>query len=391
MGRKPLKGERTSGVGREERHRAEKKIQPRAEKKIQSRAERKRQHGIKRKRQPGAERKSRLRRSSWKRLGMACALVLLVAIAFYLPQVIFQVQDSLLCAKTILDEKESVDVEALGTTYEKSLYKRLLNFAEGLAAGEEFYVASQNLEVTQEVYDFLQAGVGLYEGIFTALIELDIIPVLFWEEGVVVNQWKQYVIYSDDYAKGVNFILWYIEVKDSSDAVVKLLVDAETGTMYAAKTEDNQHFYYDSDGSYLYSDTWMEDVAPNFWYYLASSYEASMAGEITSSWNVLNGESEVNFNNVDGEVGMSYVESYDETVQKEMTAKLAESQKESLRENAGYWKEGRTMCFRLPYQEVSLEIRLEVGEVKKESKYINIYPQVLAGIRQVYELIPEFA
>ena len=33
------------------------------------------------------------------------------------------------------------------------------------------------------------------------------IPVRYWEDGATVNQWKQYVIYSDDYAKGVNFIL----------------------------------------------------------------------------------------------------------------------------------------------------------------------------------------
>ena len=49
------------------------------------------------------------------------------------------------------------------------------------------------------------------------------------------------------------------------------------------------------------------------------------------------------------------------------------------------------MCFRLPYQEVSLEVRMEIGEVGQQSKYINIYPQLLTGIREIYELIPEFA
>ncbi len=347
----------------------------------------------------------RPRRSPWKRLGMVCSLILLVAVALFLPQMIFQVQDGLLCAKTILDEKESVDVEALGTTYEKSLYKRLLNFAEGMAAEEIFYVATQNLDVTQEVYSFLKSA-DLYQGILVALMEFNMIPVRYWEDGATVNQWKQYVIYSDDYAKGVNFILWYIEVKDITEAVVKLLVDAETGTIYAVKTEDNQHFYYDSDGGYLYSEIWMEDVAPNFWYYFAIAYEASANIESTDSWI---GQST---GRTDQESNVSYYESmydkalvagssdeslykYDEIMQKDALereeAMLAYAQEEMLRKNAGYWKEGRTMCFRLPYQEVSLEVRMEIGEVGQQSKYINIYPQLLTGIREIYELIPEFA
>ena len=147
-------------------------------------------------------------------------------------------------------------------------------------------------------------------------------------------------------------------------------------------------------------------MAPNFWYYFAIAYEASANIESTDSWN---GQST---GRTDQESNVSYYESmydkalvagssdesiykYDEIMQKDALereeAMLAYAQEEMLRKNAGYWKEGRTMCFRLPYQEVSLEVRMEIGEVGQQSKYINIYPQLLTGIREIYELIPEFA
>ena len=63
-----------------------------------------------------------------------------VLAALWIPQIIFGLQDGILCRDTTLGQKESMDVEALSTTYEKSLAQRLKSFAEGLGEGDSYYV-----------------------------------------------------------------------------------------------------------------------------------------------------------------------------------------------------------------------------------------------------------
>ena len=63
------------------------------------------------------------------------------------------------------------------------------------------------------------------------------IPVMIWESYYSVVTWKQYVIYSDHFEEGVNFILWYIEMQDEDGGTLKLLTDAEDNTLYGIKTE----------------------------------------------------------------------------------------------------------------------------------------------------------
>ena len=62
-----------------------------------------------------------------------CILLLTVS---YAPQLIFAVQDGILWGQPSLSQRESMDVETLSTTYESSLARRMMNYAEGLAAGD---------------------------------------------------------------------------------------------------------------------------------------------------------------------------------------------------------------------------------------------------------------
>ena len=78
-------------------------------------------------------------------------LALLIAAAFFAPQILFHVQDAILCRDTVLTQQESLNVETLSTTYEQSLEKRMQNYAEGLAEGDMFYVTAQDLALTGEV------------------------------------------------------------------------------------------------------------------------------------------------------------------------------------------------------------------------------------------------
>jgi len=306
------------------------------------------------------------------------AIVALLVLALFVPQIIFRVQDTILCSSITLGARENVDVEALSAAYERSLYKRLLNFTEGKSAGDQFYVTAQDLELTNEVYEYLESREG-FEAI-AVFFELNLLPMIFWERTYEVTQWKQYVIYSDDYAKGVNFILWYIELQVESGTRMMLLADAETGTIYAVKTCDCSELFYNSDGNYLYSYYWMEEAAPAFWYYFCRYYEA-----------------------MSDEESQGYIEKW--TEEYETDASVDIQMKESVNdsaiphsaeagdwmENAGYRLEDQQMRFLLPYGATSLEVLLQVGELKSDSKFIYYHPDVSVGIRQIYELIPEFA
>ena len=168
-------------------------------------------------------------------------LALLIAAAFFAPQILFHVQDAILCRDTVLTQQESLNVETLSTTYEQSLEKRMQNYAEGLAEGDMFYVTAQDLALTGEVREYVYSDRGLFSEAVNNFASIGLLPWYIWEADYTVLRWKQYVIYSDDFAKGVNFILWYVEMKDSNGVVVKLLGDAEDGTVYALRTESDQY------------------------------------------------------------------------------------------------------------------------------------------------------
>ena len=56
----------------------------------------------------------------------------------------------------------------------------------------------------------------------------------------------------------------------------------------------------------------------------------------------------------------------------------------------GDW-ENRLARLRLPYKAASLEIFIEFGTLDSEEKGLSYaYPDILIGVRQLYEMIPEF-
>ena len=82
----------------------------------------------------------RYSRKREKKIMLYLVMISLLMGAFLLPQVIFRIQDRILCRDITLGKRESMDVEALSTSYEKSLAVRMTDFAEGLAGNDSFYV-----------------------------------------------------------------------------------------------------------------------------------------------------------------------------------------------------------------------------------------------------------
>ncbi len=170
------------------------------------------------------------------------AFALLIVSALWLPQVFFELSDALMYGEISRMEQEKPDVLTLTTGYEESLYRRLSDFAEGLAGQTQYYVDEQPKEVTEEIREFLFGSElhfyanGIYEDVIVGMLleSLGFSPESFARKTELeLYQWNQYVIYSDDYARGVNFILWCFGLKNSSGDNLTILMDAHDYTVYA--------------------------------------------------------------------------------------------------------------------------------------------------------------
>lgn len=311
-------------------------------------------------------------------------LTVLLAAALYAPQIIFRIQDGILCSRTSFDKREKMDVETLSTTYERQLSQRMENFAEGMEAGEHYYAASQELAPNQELYDFFNSDLGLRQEFIQALIETGWLHYGFWEQNFMVNNWKQYVIYSDDYAKGVNFICWYMELQAESGVILKLLADAETGTIYALKTENRN-----PDNQLLVNSSWEPNLPVVFWYFFADYFEVDSSVELEKIMQELERYAEE----------MYYSKFIDKPYADKNVISIKEQSKVTsmISENAGYEMEYDTLRLILPYGDNSLDVMFSIdGESFPDEEYGGLYvhyhePNILAGFRQIYELIPEFS
>lgn len=326
-------------------------------------------------------------------------LSLLIVAAFFVPQVIFQVQDAILCKGNVLSQPENVNVESLSTSYEQSLKTRMTNYAEGLAGDDTFYVASQNLTNHDELSSYFYSDSCIYGEYMTSLINADLLPMDLWEMEYSISQWKQYVIYSDNFTKGVNFILWYIELQDSADRVIKLLADAEDGTIYAIKTEGNvvptegKDRRMSEDHNYLDEVIFSDSIAMQLWGFYALYYRAIDEDEIKDFYVLVE---ELGWEGISLGIGGTERREVAEADRKEreMVIKaLGISEKwQSLLEKVQYRPEQEDrIVFTMPYGDFSMEAVMELPVIEDVPWDTHIYPNLTMGIRQIYEMIPEFA
>lgn len=310
-------------------------------------------------------------------------IALVVAAAFFSPKIIFRVQDRLLWGDPTLGQRENINVDSLSTTYEVSLGKRMQKYAEGLAGHQKFYLTSQELEADDTLEKFLYSEKGLYSDIILFLVNYELIPTEVWDIGYSysVTQWKQYVIYNDNYEEGVNFILWYIEMQDTDGGILRMLVDAEDSTLYGLKTE----------GSSLPGGRFGYDILPEIIRYDGNVFEtwSSLAvyygalDETDSAITVAEkmGISAETDNEVHDKSGLTT---------EELQALQAEELRRKIENSFGYQLEtGERICFNLPYGEDYLDAIVEIKDQEME-RYL-LYPDLTVGIRQIYQMIPEFA
>lgn len=337
------------------------------------------------------------------------ALAILLIAAFAVPKLIFTIQDIVRGETMVLSAREKPDISAFGTSYERTLYKRMVSYADGIGEGRTYYTAAQDMENTTELEAFLVSSqTGMHQIGAQFLVNMGFVPNFFagWtniEREVEVKKWKQYVIYGDDFAEGVNFILRYVELEWQGGVYrMKLLLDGESGAVYGIRWEvtdwSNASF---KDVSIMKREGFNEETMWNLLYLLAmyvGGYDEMLSedehvllsglisqkfwdlekakhteAEITS---IIAGEMEA--------LGYSWSEEKMQYV-------------EGLMKKANWWieEDGNRLAFAIPYGENTLDfiIKSEHGASEERwhvyNRYIY-YRDMIMGFPDIYRLIPEF-
>lgn len=314
----------------------------------------------------------------------AVGLVVLLLCAFFLPQMIFGIRDIYLCRDIVHDEREDLDVTLLSAAYETSLGRRLQTFADGLQAGRNYYVSVQDLDVSEDIYEILYQNLLYQDSWMTVLMEIGLIPGLFRND-FTLNSWKQYVIYNDDYAGGVNFIIWYLEMTDDDGKSWKLLVDTDDFAIYGIyvnRSRLNAEGVAWAGGIIEYFNSFNIDLVA-WWYYCCYYYQSISREELDNYYKY-----GVNFYSVvDAYNSQSYMEI--ETMQR----------LESAWEGGEAWSspDTDTLICHLPFvgQNIDFSARylrdsLSVGSDSNSDGSDSQYPDLYVGIDPICRLIPEF-
>lgn len=331
-------------------------------------------------------------------------LAALVVCAFYLPSIVFDFQDRRLSQETMLERQETVDATMLvSSAYEFSLYNRMTQFAEGLDNGNTYYVSELDLEVTEEKEEQLKSIVDdLIESEFImAMDQVGLITTVLYRD-FVVAKWKQYVIYSDDYAQGVNFNIWYLELADrdvyenvmaaeigidtSSDADspdnpdnrrLAFLVDAETYTIYGVRTfpaikmSEEARFQNAFTGS-LWNYCLRAYVNPELWWYIFCYYYQALSEEQIAEY----------IETVYASESYSYMET-----EKDIIA--YRNGRDILPDNMGWaYLDENHFTLMIPYEASHLDFSARL--IPDESGSLYWFPEVMFGIEPICRLIPEF-
>lgn len=360
--------------------------------------------------QKSAHRKSRGRYKLY--IAELLGLTAIVMAAFFIPQLLFRIQDGILYGRTELSQRESMDLEALSNTYEASLHQRMLNFAEGLAMGDSFYVNARNLTPNKELEDYLNSDSMFL--LTEEMMSVVLLPMIFWDYGYEVSQWTQYVIYSDNYAKGVNFILWYIELDFSGVVKLSLLKDAQTDTIYALKVQGCDWMDSSPYSVMKYSGLLEQESLIELWLFCALRFEVissetDLLEQFTRSGGSQTGAegrtgTEIELTEKERYVAKEMAEHYIEIVddsesadirvgfyEDELTADDYRAILDYIEERIESDPENRLASLRLPYGNASLEAVVKIGELQtQDPEFSYMYPDITFGIRQIYEMIPEF-
>ena len=313
----------------------------------------------------------------------AVGLVLLLLFSFFVPQLIFRLRDSYLCRDIVHGEQEDMYVTLLGAAYEPSLGQRLKNFVEGQEKERNFYVSVQEMEVTQELYQQLRGtdGILYQQYILEVMLDTGMVSYTFVaQDTITVNRWRRYVIYSDEYTEGVNFIIWYLDLQADDGRRLELLIDAEDATVYAFYAE--RSISLTKAVKLEISDVMRRFSLDELWFFLNYYYQSISREEL---------DNYINMKSYNGQPSNDSQKDTDmDTVQEEtVTIEMLESA--WANGEAMSLPDANTIIFHLLFSRQNLDLSFRIFQDENENNAPSQHLALYMGIDSISELIPEFA
>lgn len=291
------------------------------------------------------------------------AMILLLLIAAFGPQLLFMIQDRHVQGDVFTGERDRMDLTVLNAGYTKVLRERLTNYAEGLQEERQYYTTVTEYEKDAECYSILENVLDREWLTFLNDIGLTYFIYDSVQTGYTVEEWKRYVIYDAELENGVAIMAWYFLITLNDNVQMQLLVDVEDDTVYQVQILMTDEKYYDLDSFGIpYED--ILTVVPLYWFYY---YDA---GDVTGEW---------------------------DSVEYDMYSEKNEKYKNYMMQN-GFTSYNSAGDTGISMEENAVELRKELlyeeyflqWKLRIEHEQGTQHGRISMGISDIAEIIPEF-
>ena len=285
-------------------------------------------------------------------------LILLLIISFFLPQMIFRIQDGYRLVGKSVESWEYMDNELVSAGYEKDMYQRMANLATKSADELTVSAISYGGKNVDEVVELLERAFASEWMGYINELSFGLYNDFLQETSTVnIQDCAKYVIYENSSLEEILLMVWYLDIyMVDYDTNVRLLVDAEMESIYYITITggSGQEIYKDyttkgKSETKEFMKTIMSEImgsAPYFVWYFNEYYEGGMEE--------LEGFAE-----------------YDAASTDSWYATKAETET------------GNSVSFYMPYGNVGtvFEVRMEEG--------MGILPDFSAGLALIRDYVPE--
>ena len=198
-------------------------------------------------------------------------LTILLVISFFLPQMIFQVQDGYRFIGKSVETWEYANNTLVSAGYEKDMYQRMTNLAAKETDDLTISAISYGGKNVDEVVDLLErVFVSDWMGNINEMTMGMYYDFLQETSTINIQDCKKYVVYENTSLENILLMVWYLDIyMVDYDTSVQLLVDVETESVYYISITGMG----DAEKVYQQNDKWesVESVAGE--YYKISKYE----------------------------------------------------------------------------------------------------------------------
>ena len=159
-------------------------------------------------------------------------LLLLIAAAFWMPQAVFAAQSYYQGRHMVMEETMGErEISRLGIGYEYDVRTRMEEFVQGIVAGRQYYAIASDYELDEaeqeEILRILVTDVGVK---YTNEMTLGYVEMGF--NDFVFEESKMYVITDKKFESGIAFSCLYLELSNSWYKRIQILMDMEDHTIY---------------------------------------------------------------------------------------------------------------------------------------------------------------